>query len=133
MTTTPASRDSAKSILKAAHKLLQPPAALPTDRIELGRRVEASWKVLSQGYNEGLAVIAKDLSEAGGGSDSAEAELEEIGSSIARSAIPRKQGAVDQLVGLRCLDLLVGLQAVLIREFWPAGVRGGEARDCKFS
>lgn len=133
MTTTPASRDSAKSILKAAHELLQPPSALPTDRLELGRRVQASWRALPESWNEGLTTIAKDLGEVNGGSGSAEEELEEIGTSITRSASPRKQGAVDLLVGLRCLDLLVGLQAILIREFWPAEVRGGEARDCKFS
>ncbi|KAI9639557.1 uncharacterized protein MKK02DRAFT_39872 [Dioszegia hungarica] len=129
MTTTPASRDSAKSILKAAHELLQPPSALPTDRLELGRRVQASWRALPESWNEGLTTIAKDLGEVNGGSGSAEEELEEIGTSITRSASPRKQGAVDLLVGLRCLDLLVGLQAILIREFWPAEVRGGEARD----
>lgn len=104
--------DSVKAILRAAHVLLQPPTPLPTGTAELQRRVKESWKAQPHSWDEGLAAVAHGILDY-------------------KTTDDAGTRTIGDLVRLRCLDLLLGLQGVLIKEFWPVEARAGyEAKDC---
>lgn len=122
------SPSSVKDILEAAQILLQPPATLPTDSSELRARLNDSWRALPHSWDDGLAALARQIS----GSDQPDTEEEEdLDQLIAGvEALSTENQGDQKLFGLRCLDILVGLQAVLEKEFWPAESRGHDAKDC---
>ncbi|KAL1405390.1 hypothetical protein Q8F55_009021 [Vanrija albida] len=103
---------SIKTLLASATALLAPPAPLPSAPPALLERLRASSAVLSSwrtrpGWTE-------------------DDELDQIGDDDEASrARKERRDALVQLVGRRCLDLLLALQAQLGKEFWPAEFKDG--------
>lgn len=108
-----------KTLLAAATALLAPPAPLPSAPPALLERLRAS-----------SALLPGWRTRAGWTDDD---ELEQIGDDDDEASPARKErrDALVQLVGRRCLDILLALQAILGKEFWPAEFKDGMGdKDC---
>jgi hypothetical protein len=113
-------RTALKSLLKVGTTLLQPPAPLPSAPAQILERLRQS------------SLLVPEWRDRAGWRE--EDELEEIGDDDETDAARRKErrDALVLAVGLRCLDILVAMQGVLEREFWPVEQRGiMEPKDCR--
>ncbi|BEJ07469.1 hypothetical protein CcaverHIS641_0407380 [Cutaneotrichosporon cavernicola] len=100
-----------KTLLTAGNALLEPPNPLPSAPPALLQRLKASGELLPWRERPGWT---EDL------------ELEEIGDDDTDPAKRKKRrDALVMLVGQRSLDLLVAMQGVLVKEFWPAEHKDG--------
>ncbi|TXT03818.1 hypothetical protein VHUM_04339 [Vanrija humicola] len=104
--------ESIKTLLASATALLAPPAPLPSAPPALLERLRAS-----------SAVLPAWRTRPGWTEDD---ELEQIGDDDEASAGRKeRRDALVQLVGRRCLDILLAMQAQLAKEFWPAEFKDG--------
>lgn len=111
-----------KTLLAAAKALLRPPAPLPSSPPALLERLRSSSELLPSWRNK-----------PGWGEDD---ELDEIGDDDESDKEKRKvrRDALVQLAGKRSLDIVVGMQEWLEKEFWPLDARDGlDAKECKFA
>jgi hypothetical protein len=131
MTKTPRSPSNVKDCLESAQILIRPAGPFPTDVTELRVRLRDSWKALPHSWDDGLATLARQVSAEDESDTKEEESVDRLVAGV--QALSTKGQEVQRLFGLRCLDILVGLQAVLEREFWPAESRGHDVKDCKLS
>lgn len=108
-----------KTLLAAGKALLKPPDPLPSAPQLLLERLRESSALLPWSDRAGWTE---------------DDELDEIGDDDADDRGKRKarRDQLVLLVGQRCLDLVVAIQAFLGKEFWPAEYRQGlKETDCK--
>ena len=111
-----------KTLLSSAKALLKPPQPLPSSPPALLERLRSSSELLPSWR-----------SKPGWGEDD---ELDEIGDDDDSDKDKRKarRDALVQLVGKRSLDIVVGMQEWLEKEFWPLEARGGlDAKECELT
>lgn len=109
-----------KTLLSSAKALLRPPQPLPSSPPALLERLRSSSELLPSWRTK-----------PGWGEDD---ELDEIGDDDDSDKDKRKarRDALVKLVGKRSLDIVVGMQEWLEKEFWPLEARGGlDAKECK--
>lgn len=128
MTTAKSNPESVKDIIKAAHLLLKPPGALPTTSTELRGRLNESWAYLSHRWDEELDAQPLDIDNS---VRNIEDEADDVESNDAIGTSKDGERQIKILVGMRCLDLLLRLQAILSKEFWPAEFRQADPKDCE--
>ena len=121
MTSTSPQSLSLKQLLGVGTALLQPPAPLPSSPPELLDRLRQSSALVPPEWRQKAAWSEDD-------------ELDEIGDDENQNDPARRKQRRDALVllaGLRCLDIITAMQALLVKEFWPLEQRGGlDAKDC---
>lgn len=107
-----------KTLLAAGNALLEPPNPLPSDPPALLGRLKAAGDLLEWRDRPGWTE---------------DDELEEIGDGDSDLAKRKaRRDALVLLVGQRALDLLVAMQGVLAKEFWPAEHKKGLGeKDCE--
>lgn len=130
-----------KVLLAAGTALLRPPAPLPVEPTELVRRLEASGSLVPERWQSsrsawrGLSAIAEAVEDSSTPTippKSDDGHLDHDRPSVGKNHLDRAQAML--LVGERCLDLVVGLQGWLEKEFWPSRFNDGlESRDCESS
>lgn len=111
-----------KALLNSAKALLRPPQPLPSSPPLLLERLKASSELLptwrqKEGWRE-------------------DDELEEIGDDDDSDKAKRKarRDTLVLTVGKRSLDIVVGMQEWLEKEFWPIDDRGGlDAKECELT
>lgn len=107
-----------KDLLLASKALLQPPAPLPSSPPELLSRLRESSALLP--WRDRAGWTEDD-------------ELDQIGDDDQDAAIRKqRRDELVRLVGSRSLDLVITMQAILVKEFWPVEQREGlDAKDCE--
>lgn len=110
---------SLQTLVSAGNALLRPPDPLPSASQQLLARLRESSSLLLWTDRPGWT---------------ADDELDEIGDDNTDDLVKRRarRDQLVQLVGQRCLDLIVAAQSILVKEFWPAEHREGLGeKDCK--
>lgn len=112
-----------RDLLDAGYTLLEPPAPIPSAPLALLDRLRNSAANVPVWRNRPAW------------NEDDELELIGIDSDADTDPVKRKQRR-DELVlivGERCVDLVVGLQWWLSKEFWPVNLREGlSEKDCTF-